>query len=149
MTSAFEQWWKILLLLDYENIDYENRYNKPWILANYGDTSATPPAQEDDEIIEYGDDSELDFDTSSIVRETKYEATRHGPYCIVFLGFDPYKEVAFFCSNSSVLAYQLNTPKTQELGLLDSLFYINTPSFLYTPCWMQIEHLYFGQNKIQ
>jgi hypothetical protein len=54
---------------------------------------------------------------------------------IYFLGFHPYKEIAFLCkSQTSVISYHLNSSKVQYLGTIDIPEMEN--GFLYTPCWM-------------
>ncbi|KAJ1277389.1 hypothetical protein BS78_04G000600 [Paspalum vaginatum] len=125
--------------------DFDNGYNKPWILADCCDRPATPPPTLY-EIIESGKD-EWDFIGGGIILETKYDnAEIHGPSRIVFLGFHPYKEVAVFWLNSTVICYQLNTSTVQELGDLQLPFSMETSSFLYTPCWMQIKGLISGHD---
>ncbi|KAJ1291536.1 hypothetical protein BS78_02G322600 [Paspalum vaginatum] len=100
---------------NFDTFDFDNRYDKPWILADCHDRSAASAAQED-ETVEF--DNEWDFDNGGIILETR--------------------EIVLFCSKSTVLCYQLNTSKVQELGLLDVPFDMETSSFLYTPCWMRM-----------
>jgi hypothetical protein len=57
------------------------------------------------------------------------------PY-VKFLGFHPYKEVIFLCSNGYAVAFHLNSPKVQYLGTVHPREYHRgiRESFVYTPC---------------
>ncbi|KAJ1280448.1 hypothetical protein BS78_04G233400 [Paspalum vaginatum] len=126
--------------------DFDNRCNKPWILADYRGRSATPPAQEAD-ITELGN-NEWDFDNGGVIIETKYdEVERYRPHLFYFLGFHPYKEIALFRLSSRVLCYQLSTSKVQELGLFNVPFDMEEIPFFYTPCWMRITGDLFSRHN--
>ena len=112
MISAFKRWWKI------------SQTFTP--MDNY---------QEDVSEVQHEDESDWDFDSGIVLHETKDKvATSYAS--MLFLGFHPYKKIAFFLlsSSSRVVSYHLNTSKVQELGILDKLFSVS--SFPYTPCWM-------------
>ena len=73
------------------------------------------------------------FDNGAIIPQTK--AKDNWLHLIYFLGFHPYKEIAFLCiSQTSVISYHLNSSKVQYLGTIDIPEMEN--GFLYTPCWM-------------
>ncbi|TVU27525.1 hypothetical protein EJB05_30142, partial [Eragrostis curvula] len=94
----------------------------PWIVHyERGDASA-----EDD------DESEWDFDGGIVLHEAQDKVATHNRK-IVFLGFHPYKEVAFFFTSLRVVSYHLNSSKVQELGSLHEPI---DRSFPYTACWM-------------
>jgi len=104
---------------------YTDRYSTPWIV-NY---------QKDVSEVQLQDESDWDFDSGIVLHETKDKvATSYAS--MLFLGFHPYKKIAFFLlsRSSRVVSYHLNTSKVQELGILDKLFSVS--SFPYTPCWM-------------
>ena len=91
--------------------------NKSWIIVrDHNNRPATHPAQEDDRIIEFGD-NEWDFDNSGIILETRDDqATIQGLYHMPsFLGFHPYKEIVFFHTSSRGLAYHLKSSKLATL----------------------------------
>ncbi|CAL4908765.1 unnamed protein product [Urochloa decumbens] len=104
------------------NID--NKYSSPWIV-NY--VNNVKEAQAEGE-------SEWDFDNGMILETKAMVETHHQE--TFFLGFHPYKEIAFFwVSRTRVVSYHLNSSKVQELGILHVPSIIK--SFPYTPCWME------------
>ncbi|RLN22052.1 uncharacterized protein C2845_PM07G22010 [Panicum miliaceum] len=102
---------------------YTDRYSTPWIVNYQTDVSEVQPE----------DESDWDFDSGIALHETKDKvATSYAR--MFFLGFHPYKKIAFFLlSSSRVVSYHLNTSKVQELGILNEFI---SSSFPYTPCWM-------------
>jgi hypothetical protein len=117
-------------IMDNFPLNTDNSFSRPWIL-NYVTEEAIRRAQEEEEELEW------DFE-NGIILETKDKAEAHHLNNIYFIGFHPYKEIAFFwVSSSRVISYHLNTSKVQELGILFHLPGI-AQSFLYTPCWMEL-----------
>ncbi|XP_052141402.1 uncharacterized protein LOC127761195 isoform X2 [Oryza glaberrima] len=115
-------------IMDNFPLNTDNSFSRPWIL-NYVTEEAIRRAQEEE--------LEWDFE-NGIILETKDKAEAHHLNNIYFIGFHPYKEIAFFwVSSSRVISYHLNTSKVQELGILFHLPGI-AQSFLYTPCWMEL-----------
>jgi hypothetical protein len=109
-----------------ENFPFDNdRYSRPWVVNSKKHANE---AQVD------GDEFEWDFDNGSTLPETNdNEAALQRD--AVFLGFHPYKEIAFFLiSFSRVVSYHLKTLRVQELGILHEQPIVK--SFPYTPCWM-------------
>ncbi|KAF8703719.1 hypothetical protein HU200_031803 [Digitaria exilis] len=106
------------------NID--NKYSRPWIVNYVKDVKEAQVEEE----------SEWDFD-NGIVLETKAKVeTDHQE--TFFLGFHPYKEIAFFwVSHTRVVSYHLNSSKVQELGILHVPSIMK--SFPYTPCMLEVE----------
>ncbi|CAO2174678.1 unnamed protein product [Urochloa humidicola] len=103
---------------------YTDVYSTPWIV-NY---------QKDLSQVQIKDESEWDFDNGIVLQETKDKvATRYDG--MIFLGFHPYKEIAFFLLCFRVVSYHLNSSKVQELGITGE--YISE-SFPYTACWMEV-----------
>jgi hypothetical protein len=101
----------------------DDKYSRPWIVN--GKEHANE-AQVDDEF-------EWDFDNGITLYETNNNEveTSHA----VFLGFHPYKEIAFFLiSYLRVVSYHLKTLRVQELGILSGQPIVK--SFPHTPCWM-------------
>ena len=111
-----------------------DRYSTPWIV-NYQDESDWVNYQKDVSEVQPEDESDWDFDSGIVLHETK-DKVATGNATMLFLGFHPYKKIAFFLlsRSSRVVSYHLNTSKVQELGILDELFSVS--SFPYTPCWM-------------
>ncbi|KAF0889825.1 hypothetical protein E2562_033216 [Oryza meyeriana var. granulata] len=110
------------------NID--NRFSKPWILFNSVTQEEIQRAQEEK--------LEWDFE-NGVILETKDKMDEASYPVISFLGFHPYKEIAFFwVSISRVVSYHLNTSKVQELGILYHPPDDVVESFPYTPCWMEL-----------
>ena len=113
------------------------KYDGPWIInykKNYNKDKETQPSAQVEEEEGEGEFAEWDFDNGCIIPQTK--AKDNWLHLIYFLGFHPYKEIAFlFISQSRTIAYHLNSSKVQDLGT------INIPemenAFLYTPCWMR------------
>uniref|UniRef100_A0A0E0CFM8 F-box domain-containing protein n=1 Tax=Oryza meridionalis TaxID=40149 RepID=A0A0E0CFM8_9ORYZ len=117
-------------IMDNFPLNTDNSFSRPWIL-NYVTEEAIRRAQEEEEELEW------DFE-NGIILETKDKAEAHHLNNIYFIGFHPYKEIAFFwVSSSRMISYHLNTSKVQELGILFHLPGI-AQSFLYTPCWMEL-----------
>ncbi|TVU27457.1 hypothetical protein EJB05_30068, partial [Eragrostis curvula] len=107
--------------------DTNDRYNRPWIVNENGQRVNEARAQDDQ--------FEWDFDNGIILPVTKDDKVITYSNDIVFLGFHPYKEIAFFLvSSSRVVSYHLNTSRVQELGILTGQTIVK--SFPYTPCWM-------------
>jgi len=104
---------------------YTDGYSTSWIVNYQEDVSEVQPE----------DESDWDFDSGIVLHETK-DKVATGNATMLFLGFHPYKKIAFFLlsRSSRVVSYHLNTSKVQELGILDKLFSVS--SFPYTPCWM-------------
>ena len=115
---------------------YTDRYSTPWIV-NYQDESDWVNYQKDVSEVQPEDESDWDFDSGIVLHETK-DKVATGNATMLFLGFHPYKKIAFFLlsRSSRVVSYHLNTSKVQELGILDKLFSVS--SFPYTPCWMAL-----------
>ncbi|KAL6597549.1 hypothetical protein ACP70R_046989 [Stipagrostis hirtigluma subsp. patula] len=108
-----------------QNFPYSNdRYSRPWIV-NYNNDKKDMNAE---------DEFEWDFDNGIILPETEDKVSPCRGNA-VFLGFHPYKEIAFFLiSNSRAVSYNLNSLKVQELGILNEQNVVK--SFPYTPCRM-------------
>lgn len=102
---------------------YTDRYSTPWIVNYQKDVSEVQPE----------DESDWDFDSGIVLHETK-DKVATGYAKMFFLGFHPYKKIAFFLlSSSRVVSYHLNTSMVQELGIRNEFI---SSSFPYTPCWM-------------
>ncbi|TVU48638.1 hypothetical protein EJB05_08279 [Eragrostis curvula] len=112
-------------MVDNFHIDYNARHGTPWIV-NYIHEDVSEACAEDE--------SERDFDGGIVLREPEDKvATYYSD--MIFLGFHPYKEIAFFVvSSTKVVSYHLNSSKVQELG---SLRQPVDRSFPYTACWMR------------
>jgi hypothetical protein len=119
-----------------ENIPFQyfaEEYSKPWTVKD-----KKPEASAHQEF-----DDEWDFDGGTIL-ETANSSKPNEPsfwqYSMDFLGFHPYKEIAFFHLADSrpprAVSYHLNTSKVQELGPL-SLPESRETTFPYTACWMR------------
>jgi hypothetical protein len=126
-SSGWMEWVlksNISLQMVAQNFPFDNdRYSRPWIV---NDKEHANEAQVDDEF-------EWDFDNGITLPETNDNEVESSH--AVFLGFHPYKEIAFFSvSYSRVVSYHLKTLRVQELGILIGLNIIK--SFPYTPCWM-------------
>jgi hypothetical protein len=98
----------------------------PWILhKGWSDEGVEEATVEDN--------SEWDFDNGVILETREKDEYLQGT--IQFLGFHPYKEIAFFwVSGVRVVAYDFSTSKVQDLGLL--LVQSIGDCFPYTPCWI-------------
>ncbi|XP_062208246.1 uncharacterized protein LOC133909715 [Phragmites australis] len=108
-----------------ENFPFDNdEYSRPWIV-NYKEDVNEAWAE---------DEFEWDFDNGIILPETKDNKVGTYNHETVFLGFHPYKEIAFFLVSVTVVSYHLNSSKVQELGILNEQTVVK--SFPYTPCWM-------------
>ncbi|TVU27423.1 hypothetical protein EJB05_30032 [Eragrostis curvula] len=105
--------------------DYTARYITPWILNYQKDVSQAWTEN----------DPEWDFEGGIVLDETDDDNAITTCYKgIIFLGFHPYKEIAFFLvSFSRVVSYHLNSSKVQELGILNKGI---VKSFPYTSCWV-------------
>jgi hypothetical protein len=105
---------------------------KSWIL--------NPP----DKVLNDEEDHEWDSSDDSVVdREEQGISNLEGykNYGIDFLGYHPYKEIAFLGNSFNGFAYYLDSSKLQYLGLLYPRFSLSIPpcapmfeSFIYTPC---------------
>lgn len=62
------------------------------------------------------DNFEWDPDNKDVVSVEDWVEKFGSNLAIDFLGFHPYKEIALFGSNRSVMAYHLNTSKVRHLG---------------------------------
>uniref|UniRef100_A0A0E0JVJ1 F-box domain-containing protein n=1 Tax=Oryza punctata TaxID=4537 RepID=A0A0E0JVJ1_ORYPU len=108
---------------------FHNGFSTSWII-NYLRDEAIQRLQEEDEL-------EWDFENGTIL-ETKDKKAKACYPPIFFLGFHPYKEIAFFWVEfSRAVSYHLNTSKVQELGGIAYAIDIEQ-SFPYTPCWMEL-----------
>ncbi|KAL6875662.1 hypothetical protein ACP4OV_013175 [Aristida adscensionis] len=112
-----------------ENFPFDHdKHSKPWVIINYYKHDVMKEAPTEDEF-------EWDFDDGIILPETEDMEAGEESFEIVFLGFHPYEEIAFFLLPSdTVVSYHLNTLKVQELGILREQQITN--SFPYTPCRM-------------
>ena len=114
------------------------------VIRDYNNKEEVPPAAaHDDEFA--ADDDEWDFDNADIVfdeaKDNKaLEAKEH--YHVDFLGFHPYKEIAFFSLRSGTISYNLNTAKVQWLGGRIHIPVGMSTSFPYTPCWLTLGELF-------
>ncbi|KAL6630701.1 hypothetical protein ACP70R_028552 [Stipagrostis hirtigluma subsp. patula] len=111
-----------------QNFPYsDDRYSRPWIVNYNNNKKDMNEAWAEDEF-------EWDFDNGIILHGTKDKVSPCRGNA-VFLGFHPYKEIAFFLiSNSRAVSYNLNSLKVQELGILNEQTVVK--SFPYTPCRM-------------
>jgi hypothetical protein len=118
-------------LEDIPHLQFANKYSKPWTTVDDYNTKDEAHAQDQLDGWDFDDGIVLE------ITDNKQATTIDWAYGIVFLGFHPYKEIAFFhvLSGVGVVSYHLNTSKVQELGTfhiteLESLF-------PYTACWMR------------
>uniref|UniRef100_A0A0D9VC90 F-box domain-containing protein n=1 Tax=Leersia perrieri TaxID=77586 RepID=A0A0D9VC90_9ORYZ len=89
------------------NCDCDKSFSTPWIVFNYVTKEARQKAHNAEEL-------EWDFE-NGIILETNGEAKENYHNIIFFLGFHPYKEIAFFwVPHSRAVSYHLNTSKVQD-----------------------------------
>ncbi|KAG0527464.1 hypothetical protein BDA96_06G235700 [Sorghum bicolor] len=103
----------------------------------YGSWAVTSNKSINEHVERAGAQEEFEWDSDDgVLLETKDDDD--GTYYnrqTSFLGFHPFKEIAFFrVSRSRVVSYHLNTLYVQYLGILNA--HSVYKSFPYTSCWM-------------
>ncbi|RLM98373.1 uncharacterized protein C2845_PM06G01800 [Panicum miliaceum] len=83
-------------------------YARPWVV-DYEAEEEAPTQDEPDE---------WDFDNGTILEAATDDKVPTDFCKIIFLGFHPSKEIAFFSVSATAVSYHLNTSKVQELGML-------------------------------
>lgn len=108
-----------------------NSYNSSWaVTSKYKEHVEEQAGGAQEAEFEWDSDDGAVLETKDDDDDGTYHNKR-----ISFLGFHPYKEIAFFwISRSRVVSYHLNTSNVQHLGVLNS--YSICKSFPYTSCWM-------------
>ncbi|PVH36824.1 hypothetical protein PAHAL_6G176300 [Panicum hallii] len=118
-------------LEDIPHLQFANKYSKPWTTVDDYNTKDEAPAQ--DQLDGWDSDDGIVLE----ITDNKQATTTDWSFGNVFLGFHPYKEIAFFDVSSGVgfVSYHLNTSKVQELGTFHITELENV--FPYTACWMR------------
>ncbi|CAL4931154.1 unnamed protein product [Urochloa decumbens] len=131
--------------------DYNHQHKGPWMLQDinyykypYGNSKRREAVEDS---FEWNSDDDDVLHTEDMV-EGFYKGY------ITFLGFHPYKEIAFLeLDLTRAVAYHWNTGKFQDLGDIYPKNYAEAAghvaqlvnAFIYTPCWMED----FPENKLE
>ncbi|CAL4914528.1 unnamed protein product [Urochloa decumbens] len=131
--------------------DYNHQHKGPWMLQDidyykypYGNSKRREAVEDS---FEWNSDDDDVLHTEDMV-EGFYKGY------ITFLGFHPYKEIAFLeLDLTRAVAYHWNTGKFQDLGNIYPKDYAEAAghvaqlvnAFIYTPCWMED----FPENKLE
>ncbi|XP_015689647.2 uncharacterized protein LOC107303717 [Oryza brachyantha] len=117
-------------VIDNSKITNDDSFRTPWIV-NYVTDEARRRLQEDENL-------DWDYENGTILGSKNKKNRIWFDNIVFFLGFHPYKQIAFFWVHCSrAVSYHLNTSKVQELGALSHVVDI-TQSFPYTPCWIKL-----------
>jgi hypothetical protein len=131
MTSTGQMEWvlksdiSLQALVENFSFDYGSMHDGPWIV-NYNTEEEEAPVQDDRQKTEeeayvqddQSIDDEWDFHNGVSVEATGECDPSEDWYKIYFLGFHPFKEIAFLWVAERAISYHLNTSKVQELGIL-------------------------------